>query len=568
MPPGDRSPTPDRPSWLAGFALRRSLCGLVVAAAAFAASTGPSLVPRGWIFQGIISAFSLVFGYGVGVGARWLAGRIGLRPLPEARRRRLALATWVSFAVVLLVTVLTGAATQRRLAALWGQEPTASAHAVSTLTLALALCWLLILAGRGLRALVRFLGRALGRWLPAVAARWASVGIALALAAGTVVVLVNQVVLGTMTDAYLERDATTRSGTTQPTRATRSGSPESTQAWDTLGYEGRNFVASGPNAANIADVTGAEAMEPIRVYAGLASQPGEELDADLEQVAQSVVAELDRTDAWDREVLVVATTTGTGWVDPATAVALEYVTAGNSAIAAMQYSVNPSWVTLLLDRDRPTEAGKALFDAVYEAWLTHPEGERPLLATFGVSLGSYGSQAAFDSLADLTDRADGALWTGTPRFTGLWQQITSARDAGTGEIHPVLDGGATVRWGTENGGDQNFADLGPASGPRVAYLQHPSDGVVWWWLPTFWHRDEWFSEPPGQDVLPGVRWWPIITGLQLTGDMFVAGAPTVPLGYGHNYAEEYVDGWTWVTGARWDEARMDAMRHAATQVRR
>lgn len=35
--------------------------------------------------------------------------------------------------------------------------------------------------------------------------------------------------------------------------------------------------------------------------------------------------ELDRTGAWDRDVVAVATTTGTGWVDEHAALPLEYL---------------------------------------------------------------------------------------------------------------------------------------------------------------------------------------------------------------------------------------------------
>ena len=51
----------------------------------------------------------------------------------------------------------------------------------------------------------------------------------------------------------------------------RSGSPGSLAAWDTLGFEGRWFVANGPSAAAITSVTGKPAREPIRAYVGLES---------------------------------------------------------------------------------------------------------------------------------------------------------------------------------------------------------------------------------------------------------------------------------------------------------
>ncbi|WP_454295993.1 alpha/beta-hydrolase family protein [Salana multivorans] len=182
-----------------------------------------------------------------------------------------------------------------------------------------------------------------------------------------------------------------------------------------------------------------------------------------------------------------------------------------------------------------------------------------------MSLGSYGSQAAFSSPADVSARATGAVWAGTPSFTTLHSSITAGRDPGSPQIHPVVTTPAaetwSVRWGTENGGDQHLDDLGQAGHPHIVYLQHPSDGVVWWWFDVAWSEPDWIAEPPGQDVLPGMRWWPVITGLQLMADQFVAGSPSVPLGYGHNYGEEYVDAWSWVTEpAGWDAGSLADLR--------
>ncbi|WP_419183540.1 alpha/beta-hydrolase family protein [Serinibacter arcticus] len=91
---------------------------------------------------------------------------------------------------------------------------------------------------------------------------------------------------------------------------------------------------------------------------------------------------------------------------------------------------------------------------------------------------------------------------------------------------------------------------------------------MWWWWPTAWHEDDWFDERPGQDVVPGVRWWPGITGLQLLADMFVAGSDDVPLGYGHNYGEGYVDAFAWVTGAELDDGDLARLRETIAATSR
>src|SRR5699024_2889630 len=117
----------------------------------------------------------------------------------------------------------------------------------------------------------------------------------------------------------------------RPTSPLRSGSPDSTQSWPSLGAPGRKIVSGGASAAQIASVIGAQAAEPIRVYAGKSS------DRTLEQAVDAVLAELDRTGAWDREVLVLFTGTGTGWLQEWSLSAIEFLTAGNCATASLQY---------------------------------------------------------------------------------------------------------------------------------------------------------------------------------------------------------------------------------------
>lgn len=62
----------------------------------------------------------------------------------------------------------------------------------------------------------------------------------------------------------------------------------------------------------------------------------------------------------------------------------------------------------------------------------------------------------------------------------------------------------------------------------------------------FFQRPAWFAKPRGPDVSSKLRWYPIVTALQMGVDTVLAGE--VPLGYGHAYApEHYIDGWVEVT---------------------
>ena len=109
--------------------------------------------------------------------------------------------------------------------------------------------------------------------------------------------------------------------------ALRSGGPGSLESWQSLGAPGRKIVSAGAEASTISRTIGREAAEPIRVYAAKSGS------RTLEDTVDAVIAELDRTDAWDREVLVLFTGTGTGWLQEWSLSAIDFLTGGNCATA-------------------------------------------------------------------------------------------------------------------------------------------------------------------------------------------------------------------------------------------
>ena len=112
-------------------------------------------------------------------------------------------------------------------------------------------------------------------------------------------------------------------------------------------------------------------VEPIRVYVGLRSA---ETAAERAKLA---LEELKRVGAFDRSALVVATPTGTGWVDSTRSDSVEYLLHGDVASVAMQYSYLSSPLTLFVDPDYGAETARALFNAVYGYWRTLPKDRRP-----------------------------------------------------------------------------------------------------------------------------------------------------------------------------------------------
>ena len=203
-------------------------------------------------------------------------------------------------------------------------------------------------------------------------------------------------------------------------------------------------------------------------------------------------------------MLAVATTTGTGWVDPTLADPVEYLYGGDTAIAAMQYSYLPSWISFLVDKDRARGAGRTLFTTVYRYWSTLPLAHRPRLVVFGESLGAFGGSAAFSGLGDLTARTNGALFAGPPHSTQLWRVLTNQRVTGSPERLPTYRDGQTVRFAA------SAADLRAADGalrtPRVVFLQHASDPSCGG------HRNSSGASPTGWVNHAGLTWCRRCTG--------------------------------------------------------
>ena len=492
----------------------------------------PSLLPRTGIVQGLVWGITAAIGYGLGVLAAWIWRAFPDRG-PRDPRRRSWLVFFISAAVLVVVSFGLGQYWQHEIRKLTGvTEYNVWLAVASPLVAALVFC-LLLLIGRSLRGLYRWLARLLSRWIGRRGARAIGWIVVAGLTYLVVTGLLLQGFLNVMNSAYSVRDTKTAEGVHQPTTGLRSGGPGSVIPWDTLGWQGRNFIGKGPSANDIQKATGQPAMEPIRVYSGLASA------SDAEARAALAVRDLERAGGFQRKNLLVVTTTGSGWVDPALSDSFEYLSDGDSAIVAIQYSYLPSWISYLVDQSKAREAGRALFDAVYGPWSQLPQGQRPRLYVAGESLGSFGGETAFSGEQSLANLTDGALFAGPPNFNTLFREFSDHRDAGSPEVQPVYHDGRIVRFA-----DDATADIPPDGQPwpasRVVYMMHPSDPIVWWSPHLIFSEPDWISEPPGKDVLKGMFWLPFVTFWQVTADLpFATG---VPAGHGHKYTSEYVDG--------------------------
>jgi uncharacterized membrane protein len=376
--------------------------------------------------------------------------------------------------------------------------------------------------------------------------RWhVNTEVALFIGTAVVVVLLLTLINGVLFRGFLlgasrvfqPQNTTTRAGLEQPVAPERSGSPSSFAPWDTLGYQGRNFVATGPDVEELERINAHPAKEPIRVYAGLHT-------ADTDEGRMAVLmSELQRTHAFDRKLLVIVPTTGTGWVNPVAARAVELMYNGDTAMVAVQYSYLPSWISFVGDEQKSIDSGRMLINAVHDRWAQLPADHRPKLALYGESLGSLAGQAAFGYLPDVALMGfDSVLWVGPPQASSLWRALIERRDPGTTEVSPRYDNGRTVRFSQAADSAEIARDTaGPWEGTRVLFLQHSSDPIVWWSPDLLLSRPDWLVEPPGRDRASAMRWYPFVTFSQVGADIFHAA--DVPGGHGHNYGPYVLDGW-------------------------
>ncbi len=526
-PRGARST--EKPWWVRHYTFMGTTVGLIF----IWFSMTPSLLPRGALFQGLVSGISGAIGYGLGVFAVWLVRYMRTeKHSPPAPRWAWMVLIPVG-AVGLVVMAIGFHDWQDNVRDLMGVQHLKWYDYPVAAGLSLVVLFTLVEIGQFIRWLVRFLVEQLDRIAPF---RLSVTIVIVALVALTITVL-NGVVLKsamrTMNNTFASANNELNPDTAPPKTPLRSGGPQSLVSWESLGHQGRIFVEAGPTVTELTAFNGTPAAEPIRAYAGLNSAD------DITATADLAARELQRTGGLQRAVVAVGTTTGTGWINEAEADALEYMYNGNTAIVSMQYSFLPSWLSFLVDKENARHAGQALFEAVDRLIRQMPEGQRPKLVVFGESLGSFGGEAPFMSLNNVLARTDGALFSGPTFQNTIWTDLTSTRDAGSPQWLPIYNDGRNVRFVARPSDLQR--PNAPWGHPRVVYLQHASDPIAWWTPDLLFAEPDWLRERRGYDVLPETRWIPVVTFLQVTADMAVA--VDVPAGHGHHYVADAADGW-------------------------
>ena len=521
---------PRKPDW---WQRRYTFTGTAIGLALLWLSMTPSLLPRGPLFQGLVSGASGAVGYAIGTFAVWLV-RFMLSKESSPPAPRIA---WI-------VLVIIGAAATVAMIVwfhVW-QDHVRDLMGVPRLkwhdyplaaVLAVVVLFVLVEIGQLIGRLLRFLVRQFNRVAPPRISAVIAVLLLVALTIGILNGVVLRFAMHTLNSTFQSVNNEQSPNTPAPTTPMRSGGPGSLVSWSSLGKQGRIFVAGGPSNAQLSAFNGSAGVDPIRAYAGLESADG------ISATAELAARELERMGGLKRKVVAVATTTGTGWINEAEADAIEYMLNGDSAIVSMQYSFLPSWLSFLVDKENARQAGQALFEAVDKRVRALPEGQRPKLVVFGESLGSFGGEAPFLSPNNIEARTDGALFSGPTFNNTMWETVTGHRDRGSPQWLPKYQQGENIRF-VARSDDLGRPDA-PWGTPRVVYLQHASDPIAWWNPDLLFRQPDWLREPRGYDVPGDMEWIPVVTFLQVSADMAVA--VDVPDGHGHRYVKDVADAW-------------------------
>lgn len=319
----------------------------------------------------------------------------------------------------------------------------------------------------------------------------------------------------------------------EPTSLFVSGGRDSLVSFASLSREGRRFVNMVLEKDDIGEVMGEEALaDPIRIFIGLAAAPT------VSDRVQLAIDELERTGAFDRSLLCIASPTGSGYINYVFSETLEYLTLGDCATVTMQYSLRPS--SLSLDRAATgVEQNTALLHAVSGYVRGMSPQRRPRIVLFGESLGA---QTLLDSYRNRTvvaldrDHIDSSLFLGTPaatRFARQWR-------ADPARVDPD---GVMIEVDSFSEFESVTAQGSPA---RHVLLTHYDDPIPVFSTRLLVRQPHWLVQPPELRP-PGVprssRWRPgttfILTGVDLLNAMDVV--PGHFTRRGHDYRADIPD---------------------------
>lgn len=316
---------------------------------------------------------------------------------------------------------------------------------------------------------------------------------------------------------------------TSPTSEFVSGGPKSHVSWDDVGREGRRFVNMAMTTGEIENVMGGSAVEPIRVFVGLNSADTTSGRADL------AMQELETLGAFKRKLIVFCSPTGTGYLNYVAAESLEYLTRGDVAMVAMQYSLRPSPQSLNRVKIGVEQNG-AFLQALKWRLSAIPKKRRPRLVIFGESLGAQTSQDVFqhEGVAGLRRATiERGLFLGTPAAT-KWRQRWRATPETWDPEGQVVE--------VDSYEEYLALPKQVRTQARFILLTHHNDPMPKFWFPLAVQAPDWLDRiRPREPGIPDeVHWRPyttfVITLMDVKNAMHVI--PGQFVAEGHDYRKD------------------------------
>src|SRR4051812_24971931 len=245
---------------------------LILAVFGYLAADTPSLLPRPWYFQGLISGILALIFYAVGLAispavraiGRWSDFRMSINP----RAKRVAgIILIVLLAIGTLIYPVVNLVWHYAVTAYVGEPAPGPLYPIgSTLTAAVVMA-LFIGLFKAIAALVRWVTSHVGRRVTRVrTARLIATVLTVVVVGGVLDQVVVRGLLFAAAQQAAAGNANGPAGMTGPTSALRSGGPGSLETWDSIGADGKTFIGSGPTAQKITAAVNEPAKEPIRVF--------------------------------------------------------------------------------------------------------------------------------------------------------------------------------------------------------------------------------------------------------------------------------------------------------------
>jgi uncharacterized membrane protein len=266
---------------------------------------------------------------------------------------------------------------------------------------------------------------------------------------------------------------------------------------------------------------------PIRTYVGFNSEP-------LYQTgrAELALAELERTGAFDRSVLLLISPTGTGWVDHTLIEAAEFLTRGDIATCCIQYARYPSFLSI-----QKVALGRGQFRlllwGVTQRLAGLPPERRPRVLVFGESMGAWTSSDVimFQGIKGFDHYGiDQALWVGLP-WLAKWSRSGMARGS-----HTLIPSGTV---GVFDHHEQLAAlDDDQRGRLRAVVVSHDNDPIAVLGPDLLVQRPPWLADGQrGRGVPHDMRWQPLGTFIQTGMDAMNAMllTPGQFASFGHDY---------------------------------